>query len=95
MEIVLASSGWTQESGHMAAIISARSAPDDGRSPSINLTRSSVNGSLVDEGVDVIQESKTGLDGGLTSGSRQGVSVEFLTDAACKVRRFGSMSECA
>ena len=90
MEMVLASSGWTQERGHIAAMVSARSAPDKGRSPSMRLTRSSVNGSLVDKGVDVIQQSQTGLDSGLTSGGRQRVSVELLTDAACEARRNGS-----
>lgn len=46
------------------------------------LTRRPIRVGLVNKGVDVVQESQTSLDSSLAGDSRQGVSVEFLTDAA-------------
>jgi hypothetical protein len=54
------------------------------------LTRRPVSVSLVNKGVNVVQEPQTGLASGLSGNGRQGVSVEFLTDAACERSKGGS-----
>jgi hypothetical protein len=53
------------------------------------LTRRPIRVGLVNKGVDVVQESQTSLDSSLAGDSRQGVSVEFLTDAAYRRMKQG------